>query len=146
MLRKTVMVLATAAIFTAVLTADAFARGFGGGFTGGGFRAPIIRSAIPRIHGGPFAHFPHRHSRYGAPWYSGYDYDLPWYGYYDPSTVGPTSSSPIPPLSFRRRPRPMEPRATPARLGECSVGGASVIGSGILEAAIRPQLVSATVR
>jgi hypothetical protein len=58
------MVLATAAIFTAVLTADAFARGFGvgahmgGGFAGGGFRAPIIRSAIPRIHGEPFAHFP----------------------------------------------------------------------------------------
>src|SRR5262249_47878573 len=25
-------------------------------------------------------------SRYGAPWYSGYDYDLPWYG---PSTVAP---------------------------------------------------------
>jgi len=71
MLRKTVMVLATAAIFTAVLTADAFARGFGGGFTGGGFRAPIIRSAIPRIHGGPFAHFPQRRSRYDAPWYSG---------------------------------------------------------------------------
>jgi len=93
MLRKTMIVLATAATFTGVLTADAFARGFGGdahmggGFAGGGFRAPIIRSAIPRIHGGPFAHFPHRRSRYDAPWYSGYDYDLPWYGYYDPSTV-----------------------------------------------------------
>ena len=48
MLRKTMMVLATAATFTAVLTVDAFARGFGGGFAGGGFRAPIIRSAIPR--------------------------------------------------------------------------------------------------
>jgi len=145
MLRKTVMVLATAAIFTAVLTADAFARGFGGGFTGGGFRAPIIRSAIPRIHGDPL-----RISRSGAAAMmrlgTAADYDLPWYGYYDPSTVGPTSSSPIPPLSFRRRPRPMEPRATPARLGECSLGGASVIGSGILEAAIHPQLVSATVR
>jgi hypothetical protein len=89
MLRKTMMVLATAATFTAVLTADAFARGFGGGFAGGGFRAPIIRSAIPRIHGEPFAHFLQRRSRYGAPWYSGYDYDLPWYGYYDPSTVAP---------------------------------------------------------
>lgn len=89
MLRKTMMVLAMAATFTAVLTADAFARGFGGGFAGGGFRAPIIRSAIPRIHGEPFAHFPQRRSRYGAPWYSGYDYDLPWYGYYDPSTVAP---------------------------------------------------------
>src|SRR6266566_139596 len=87
MLRKTMMVLATAATFTAVLTADAFARGFGGGFAGGGFRAPIIRSAIPRIHGEPFAHFPQRRGRYGAPWYSGYDYDLPWYGYYDPATV-----------------------------------------------------------
>jgi hypothetical protein len=85
MLRKTMMVLATAATFTAVLTADAFARGFGGGFAGGGFRAPIIR----RIQGEPFAHFPQRRSRYGAPWYSGYDYDLPWYGYYDPSTVAP---------------------------------------------------------
>jgi len=40
----------------------------------------------------------------------------------------------------------LEPRATPARLGECSLGGASVIGSGILEAAIHPQLVSAMVR
>ena len=30
MLRKTMMVLATAATFTAVLTVDAFARGFGG--------------------------------------------------------------------------------------------------------------------
>jgi hypothetical protein len=88
MLRKTTIVLATAATFTGVLTADAFARGFGG-FAGGGFRAPIIRSAFPRIHGEPFAHFPHRRSRYGAPWYSGYDYDLPWYGYYDPSTVAP---------------------------------------------------------
>ena len=89
MLRKTMMVLATAATFTAVLTVDAFARGFGGGFAGGGFRAPIIRSAIPRIHREPFAHFPQRRSRYGVPWYSGYDYDLPWYGYYDPSTVAP---------------------------------------------------------
>ena len=85
----------SAATFTAALTANAFARGFGGGthmgggFAGGGFRAPIIRSAIPRIHGGSFAHFPHRRSRYDAPWYSGYDYDLPWYGYYDPSTVAP---------------------------------------------------------
>jgi hypothetical protein len=89
MLRKTLMVLATAATFTAVLTADALARGLGGGFAGGGFRAPIIRSAIPRIHGESFAHFPQRRGRYGAPWYSGYDYDLPWYGYYDPSTVAP---------------------------------------------------------
>ena len=89
MLRKTMMVLATAATFTAVLTADAFARGFGGGFASGGFRAPIIRSAIPRIHREPFAHFPQRRSHYGAPWYSGYDYDVPWYGYYDPSTVAP---------------------------------------------------------
>jgi hypothetical protein len=95
MLRKTMIVFATAATFTGVLTASAFARGFGGdahmsgGFAGGGFRAPIIRSAIPRIHGEPFAHFPHRRSRYDAPWYSGYDYDLPWYGYYDPSTVAP---------------------------------------------------------
>src|ERR1700751_4724850 len=48
MLRKTMMVLATAATFTAVLTVDAFARGFGGGFAGGGFRTPIIRSAKPR--------------------------------------------------------------------------------------------------
>jgi hypothetical protein len=37
-------------------------------------------------------------------------------------------------------------RARPARLGECSLGGASVTGSGILETAIRLQLVSATVR
>src|SRR5262245_66347248 len=93
MLHKTMIVLATAATFTGVLTADAFARGFGGaahmggGFAGGGFRAPIIRSAFPRIHGEPFAHFPHRRSRYDARWYSGYDYDLPWYGYYDQSTV-----------------------------------------------------------
>src|SRR5262245_24335774 len=82
MLRKTMIVLATAATFTGVLTADAFARRFsgaahmGGGFAGGGFRAPIIRSAFPRIHGGAFAHFPRRRSRYDAPSYSGYDYDF----------------------------------------------------------------------
>ena len=37
-------------------------------------------------------------------------------------------------------------RARPARLGECSLGGASVTGSGILETAIRLQLDFATVR
>jgi hypothetical protein len=51
MLRRTMMVLATAATFTAVLTADAVARGFGGGFAGGGFRASdhqVCNSAHPR--------------------------------------------------------------------------------------------------
>ena len=103
MLRKTMIVLATAAVLTGGLTADAFARGFGGGahmgggFAGGrsvalhsGFRVPMIRPAIARIHGVPFAHFPNGRSRYAAPWYSGYYYDAPWYsGYYDPSTVAP---------------------------------------------------------
>src|SRR6516164_4921095 len=37
-------------------------------------------------------------------------------------------------------------RAIPARLGEFSLGGASVTGSGILETAIRLQVVSATIR
>src|SRR5262245_17244795 len=44
--------------------------------------------------------------------------------------------------TFRR----LEPCATPTRLGECSLGRASVIASGRPETAIRLQLVSATVR
>jgi hypothetical protein len=130
MLRKTMMVLATAATFTVVLTADAFARGFGvgahmgGGFAGGGFRAPIIRSAIPRIHGKPSAHFPQRRSRYGA--YSGYGYDFPWYGYYDPSTVAPdeqltypapvVQSPPVPDAKVVANPYSRVPSEEPDRL------------------------------
>jgi hypothetical protein len=126
MLRKTMMVLATAATFTVVLTADAFARGFGvgahlgGGFAGGGFRAPIIRSAIPRIHGKPFAHFSQPRSRYGAPWYSGYD------GYYDPSTVAPdeqltypapvVQSPPVPDAKVVANPYSRVPSEEPDRL------------------------------
>jgi hypothetical protein len=113
MLRKTMIALATAAALTGGLTADAFARGagggagHGGGFSGGarmggtfagsrsmalhtGFRAPMIRPAIGRINGAPFAHFPRRRfvaPGWGdAPWYGYSGYDAPGY-YYDPSTI-----------------------------------------------------------
>jgi hypothetical protein len=109
MLRKITIVLATAAVFTGGVTADAFARGaggraghgggfggsahMGGTFAGGrsiafrsGFRAPMIRPATARIQGAAFAHFPHRRLVAPGVWWG----DAPWYGgYYDPSIVAP---------------------------------------------------------
>ena len=47
MLRKTMIVLATAAALTGGLTADAFARGGGGGGHGGGLGGKLARRACP---------------------------------------------------------------------------------------------------
>jgi hypothetical protein len=60
MLRKTMIVLATAAALTSGLTADAFARGTGGGFggsahMGGGFEGRSV--AVGGHHGGTWRGF-----------------------------------------------------------------------------------------
>ena len=85
MLRKTMMVLATAAI-TAVLTASVCARVRRRLCW---WRFPssdhqVCDSAHPR---GTLCAFPAAAQPYDAP--CGYDYDLPWYGYYDPPSVAP---------------------------------------------------------
>src|SRR5580692_5234338 len=74
MLRKTMIVLATAAALTGGLTADAFARGggggghmgggFAGGHMGGGFGGPHIGGG--HMGGGFRPHFAGRRGRFGV--------------------------------------------------------------------------------
>ena len=84
MLRKTMIVLATAAALTGGLTADAFARGggggghmggggghiggFGGAHMGGGFGGPHMGGGVgaPHMGGGFRPHFAARRGRFGV--------------------------------------------------------------------------------
>jgi hypothetical protein len=91
MLRKTMIVLLTAAALTGGLTADALARGGGGG--------PLDVSAADvhgmGMHGGAHAHHRRGHQAFGLwPWY-GYD-DAPSYPY-DDSYSTPQVVDPEPP-------------------------------------------------
>ena len=105
MLRKTMIIFATAAALTAGLTADAFARGGGGGHGGGfgggahigglgaghlgGTRAALAHGGVgqhfaaARGHFGHEAHF--RHGRRIVPGFYDYDYgcNYPYYTPYD---------------------------------------------------------------
>jgi hypothetical protein len=65
MLRKTMIVLATGAALTAGLTADAFARGGGGGHMGGG-GGHIGGLGGPRMGSAFRPHFAGPHGRFGA--------------------------------------------------------------------------------
>jgi hypothetical protein len=109
MLRKTMIVLATAAALTGGLTADAFARGggggggghgggfgggahmgggFGGAHMGGGFGgAHVGRGFAGRHFAGHFAHDRRfgRGLRFGPGWDGFYDYGCSYgYSYYNP--------------------------------------------------------------
>ena len=70
MLRKTLIVLATAAALTGGLTADAFARGGGGGHMGGGFggggRGGFVRNPTTLL-GSPAPQMPAFENRVPAP-------------------------------------------------------------------------------
>jgi hypothetical protein len=124
MLRKTMMVLATAATFTAVLTANAFARGFGSALTWA--VALLVAVSELRSSGLQFRAStgnPLRISRSGAA-------AIVRLGTAAMTMIclgmaimirrlsRPTSSSPIRPLSFSRRPRLM-PKSYLTRTREC---------------------------
>jgi uncharacterized membrane protein len=91
MLRKTMIVLATAAALTAGLTADAFARGGGGGHMGGGgghmggFGGAHMGSGFggARMGGGFGPHFAGPRGRFGGGDLGLYDdsCDYPWPSY-----------------------------------------------------------------
>jgi hypothetical protein len=118
MLRKTMIVLATAAALTGGLTADAFARGggggghmggggghmggFAGGRMGGGFGGPHMGGGVggPHMGGGFRPHFAARRGRFGVGagdlgLYDGCDYTSLYYNpdpnscYLDGSPLGP---------------------------------------------------------
>ena len=100
MLRKTMIVLATAAALTGGLTADAFARGGGGGghggggHMGGGFggghsagRGPALGRSLAAQHAEVRGHFGRDHFRRGRRFGFGGGYD-DWcyeYPYYTPN-------------------------------------------------------------
>ena len=103
MLRKTMIIFATAAALTAGLTADAFARGgggHGGGFGGGahigslnashlgGTRAAFARGGVGQHFAAARGHFAHeahfRHGRRFVPGFYDYDYGCSYgYPYYN---------------------------------------------------------------
>jgi hypothetical protein len=100
MLRKTMIVLATAAALTGGLTADAFARGGGGhmggggghmgggfgGHMGGGFGGVHVGGGLGGIRmGGGFGHDHDRRLRFGGGDNGLYDYGCDYaYPYYNP--------------------------------------------------------------
>jgi hypothetical protein len=82
MLRKTMIVLATAAALTGGLTADAFARGGGGGgHMGGGFGGPHMGGG--HMGGGLHPHFAGTRGRFGGGDLGLYDdsCNYPWLNY-----------------------------------------------------------------
>jgi hypothetical protein len=96
MLRKTMIVLATAAALTGALSADAFARGGGGhggagGHMGGGFAGGHIGGGFGGAHmGGRFDH----HRRFGGGWdYGFYDNGCSYgYPYHNPYSCYPSAN------------------------------------------------------